>query len=415
MYNILMQLTTHKHKVLIVGGGFGGVKAAQILGRDPKFSVQMIDPKSFMEYHAAVYRLATGRSPGEVCVPYSALLKGTSVEHCRATIVDIDQSKKRVTDSSGGVYSYDTLILATGCEAAFFGIVGIEEHAFGIDGVQNALKLKRHIHDAFEHAKNASDKSEQVKALHIVVVGGGASGVELAGEFASYTKALARQHGVDPSLVTVDLIEAMPRVLPGLPESLSKAAEGRLRSLGVNMYLNRSVIREESDSLFLKDMEITTKTVVWTAGLKANRLATTIKGATLDKRGRCMVDGYLRMQGVNDIYAIGDTASTTHSGMAQTALSDARYVCSHLQAILKGKEPKLYTQSAPAYAVPVGPLYAVVLYHGIRATGFLGWVLRRAADLRAFLNLMPLQHAITAFLAGSQKVESCDICTKYSR
>ncbi len=401
--------TNTKTRVLIVGGGFGGTKVAQILGRDSHFQVRLVDPKSYMEYHAATYRLTTGRSPLEVCIPYTELLKGTSAEVVKDAIASIDPQKRVAHGVTGITYEFDELVLAVGCESSYFGIQGVEQNAYSINSVDDALRLRRHLHDVFERSKTSTPE-EKVPLLHVAVIGGGASGTELAGEFASYARTLAVRHGVDPSLVTVDLVEAMPRILPGLPEDMSARALQRLRSLGVNVYLNRTVVREEVDQLFLKDMQMTTKTVVWTAGLKASSLTAAIPGATLDKRGRIIVDEQLRAKGLENLYALGDVASTKYSGMAQTALADAAFIAGLLQKKLRGQSVSSYGQPAPSYAVPVGPGYAVVLYHGMKFYGSLGWILRRAADFRAFLSLLPFLPAFKAFLAGMKTQESCPVC-----
>jgi NADH:ubiquinone reductase (H+-translocating) len=404
-----MNIPHPRKRVLIVGGGFGGVKAAQILSKDKRFHVRLVDPKSFMEYHAATYRMTTGRSAMEVCIPYRDLLKYTETELIRDAITAIDPVKKEATGQSGSVYGYDYLIFGVGCESSYFGIEGVEQNAFSINSVDDALVLRSHIHDLFDKVKVAKP-DEKAALLHIAVIGGGASGVELAGELAWYTRMLSRQHAIDASLVSIDLIEAMPRLLPLLPEKLSAYALQRLRTLGVNVYLNRSVVKETIDTLFLKDMQMTTKTVVWTAGLKGNRLAASIPGLALDKRGRIVVDGFLRPAGTDGMYVIGDVASTKYSGMAQTALADAAYAASAILAEADSRKVPPYTQPAPAYAVPVGPGAAVVLWHGLQFTGSVGWFLRRAADMRAFLSMLKPLDAIRTFLSGFMPSETCPVC-----
>lgn len=392
------------HKVLIVGGGFGGIRAAQLLSRNPDLSVRLIDPKSYMEYHAAVYRLVTGRSATETCIPYSELLKGCNVEFLKDAVTTVKLTEKTAIGASGSRYQYDSLILAVGSETSYFGIKGIEEHAYGIKTVDEALRLKRHINEVFQTIQNVKPE-EKTPAMHIAVIGAGASGVELAGELASYTRKLARKHFVDTSLITIDLIEAMSRVLPQLPEKVSKKTLTRLRQLGVNVLLNRSVVREEADQLFLKDMQMTAKTIVWTAGMKANRLASMVPGMTVDKRGRAIVDKSMTAVGQNDVYVIGDAASTKYSGMAQTAIADASYVAKAIQGKLSGKKVPIYVQPAPAYSVPVGPRWAATVYHGVQFFGFTGWLMRRAADFRAFISLLPLGAAIRAYRGGDTMID----------
>ncbi len=397
------------HKILIVGGGFGGIKAAQDLSWNLNFSVRIIDPKTYMEYHAAVYRLVTGRSATETCIPYAALLKNRNVELVKDSVVNIDLAAKTATGASRSRYAYDSLILAVGSETSYFGIKGVQEHAFGIKTIDEALRLKRHIHAVFQSVKSVKS-ADQAPALHIVVIGGGASGIEIAGELAWYTRSLARKHGVDASLITIDLIEAMPRLLPMFPERVSARVLSRLRYLGVNVLLNRSVVKEEADRLFLKDMQMTARTVIWTAGMKANRLASIVPGVAVDKRGRANVDQFLVIPGFQDAYVIGDAAATKFSGMAQTALADAKYVARFITAKTQGEMIAPYVQPAPAYSVPVGPRYAATVYHGMQFFGGLGWFMRRAADFRAFLSLLPLMEAIRAFLGGNTMIEECESC-----
>lgn len=406
-----MQTSTSMHRVLIVGGGFGGITAAQKLARSgaKNLSIRLVDPKSYMEYHAAIYRLVTGRSPMESCIPYADLLQGCDVELVKDAIVSVDLHKKVAVGTSGSDYSYDSLILAVGSETSYFGIEGIKENAYGIKTVDEALRLKRHIHQSFEDIKTTENKTP---ALHIVVIGGGASGVELAGELAAYTQVLAQKHGVDSSFITIDLIEAMPRLLPMLPERVSKKVLWRLRKVGVNVYLNRSVVKEEMDRLFLKDMEMTAKTVVWTAGMKANSLASKIAGIPVDKRGRVQVTNNLTVEGQTNVYVIGDAAATKYSGMAQTAIADAKYVSRSILAFIKGSTISAYRQPAPAYSVPVGPKWAATVYHGMQFFGRMGWILRRAADFRAFLTLLSIGAAFHAFLGGETRIEACPVCEK---
>lgn len=401
--------TNQLQRILIVGGGFGGVRLAQLLGKKKNLQVKLVDPKSYMEYHAASYRLVTGRSPGEVCLPYADLLQGVNVELVRDAIETVDTKGKVAMGSFGALYPYDTIILAVGSETSYFGIQGVAENAFSINSADDALKLRRHLHDLFETAKN-NPSANSTPLLHVVVIGGGASGVELSGEFASYMNQLAKNHGVDPSLISIDLIEAMPRLTPGLPAAMSVRILRQLQKLGVNVYLNRTVVREDVDQLFLKDMQMTVKTVVWTAGLKANAITSKIAGLPLDKRGRVQVDQFLRVPGADGMFAIGDIAATKYSGMAQTALHDAAYIAK----VISGSE-SAYVPEAPAYAVPAGRNWAAVLYCGMRFYGFPGWLLRRGADFRAFLSLLPVVAAMRAFLSGWSTVESCPVCRAKGR
>ncbi len=387
--------------ILIVGGGFGGVSAAKALAKKnlPDVSIRLVDPKSYFEYHAALYRFVTGRSPMEVCIPYRDIFAGTPVDIVTDRIESIDLAAKKASGSSGSEYRYDYLILAIGCETSYFGIPGIQELAYGLKSANEAVRLKNHISDVFRNAPGAlpDDKNP---LLHLVIVGGGASGVELAGELGGYTANIAKKSGVDPSLVTIDIIEGSSRLLPQLSASVSEKVEKRLRTLGVNIFLNRLVQKEDVRQVYLKDMQMKTKTVVWTAGTGGCSLLKSIAGLSTDKRCRIEVDEQLRAHGHKDVFVLGDAAATKYSGMAQTALRDGAFAANVIEADIQNRSLPVYEPVAPEYAVPVGPKWAAVSVGRMQFFGRIGWILRRSADFKVFLALLPLRKAIAAFRAG---------------
>lgn len=402
---------TSKHRVLIVGGGFGGVKAALELANHHDLAVTLVSDKSHFEYHAALYRVVTGRSVLEVCIPLIEIFAGKKTEIIEDEVQSVDRESRSVKGRSGHSYHYDSLILALGSETAYFDIPGLEKLSYGFKSITEALELKNHLHQIMTTCSEQTDQAEKVCSCHIIIVGGGASGVEIAGELAVYVRRLAREHGVDQSLVTVDLIEAAPRLLPGLPESTSRQAAGRLHRLGVNVYVNRALIREEIESVFLKDMEIRTKTVIWTAGIKPNRLYQEIKGLKFDKKGRVLVDQYLRPIGDENVYIIGDAASTEFSGMAQTAITDGALVAENISNQLRHRPLSTYTPVKPVYAIPIGPGWAISMIFGQQISGRLGWWVRRWADLKFFLTILPINKARLAFANGRTICEICNICS----
>ncbi|MSR67499.1 hypothetical protein EXS65_01560, partial [Candidatus Peribacteria bacterium] len=187
--------------ILIVGGGFGGVQAALSLARKKMkdTSIRLIDPKSYFEYHAALYRFATGSCPMEACIAYRDIFEGTDVEILKDSVSSIDLASKIATGNEGLHYRFDTLIIGLGSVGATFGIEGVSAHSYGMTSAKEALRLKKHIQDSFEEAIIASIEKRST-LLHIVVVGGGATGVEIAGELAFYARMLASKHGLDPTL-----------------------------------------------------------------------------------------------------------------------------------------------------------------------------------------------------------------------
>jgi NADH dehydrogenase len=170
-------------------------------------------------------------------------------------------------------------------------------------------------------------------------------------------------------------------------------------------------MRVETDKVFLNDMTIEAETVVWTAGVEPNRLYRKLKGLTLDERGRVKVDLYMRAHGQEQVFVAGDAAATQFSGMAQTAIADGKHIADSMVRIIKGASPRLHRPKPPSYALPLGDGWAAVLYHGLRFYGLPGWFLRRAADLRFFLSILPIRKALVAFISGWRLSESCPICS----
>ncbi len=388
-------------KILIVGGGFAGIRAALDLAqlRLKNTRIILISDKPHFEYHATLYRVLTGRSPRAVCVPLRDVFAGRDVEVLEDEITRVDLAAKTLTGASGSHYRYDFLVLALGSETAYFDIPGLAERAFAFKSITDALRLKNHLH------KIITEPNAQ-----IVVVGGGATGVEVSGELSSYVKMLAASHHLATKNITIDLIEAAPRLVPSLPERASQKIKQRLQRLGVNIFLGRAVLREDMDHLYLKDMELSTKTVIWTAGVRPHRLYAQTDGLPLDKKGRVIVNSNLEARGLPAVFVVGDGAATPHTGMAQTATSDGRFIARVIAAKLNHKSVPPYQPKKPYLSIPVGSGWAATLLGHLALYGRIAWWLRRAADLRFFLSILPLRKALLAFSSETTLCESCSIC-----
>lgn len=377
--------------ILIIGGGFAGCEAARRLAKmaDKNVRIQVLEPKTHFEYHGSLYRFATGTSPLETCIPYSDIFAKSNVELVKDACVNIDTEAKKVFGASGCTYGYDTLLIGIGSAVTTFAISGVREYSFGMRNAVDAHQLQARI-----------DGCLQQQSENVVVVGGGASGVELAGEIACYAKQPAVLHRNPKATIQVHLVEAAKRILPELPESAAAAAMKRLSELGVDVLISRKVVKEEPSKVILDDREIVTSTVVWTAGICGHDLLKRIPGVTLDARGRVEVDECLRARGTKSIFVLGDSAATPLSGMAQTALYDGLYVSRVIDAERRRVEMPRYQPPLPVYAVPVGGTWAVVV-RGTRVyTGKIGWFLRRLLDLKVFLRMLPLRQALRAFRYG---------------
>lgn len=398
-------------KIVIVGGGFGGIRCALDLAKKaPKDTkIVLLSDKHHFEYSPSLYRVVSGNSPLEVCIPLDEIFKNTNVEVVRDKIIAADLVKKTLKGESGSNYTFDTLILALGSETAYFNVEGLKELAFSFKSINEALKLKRHLHELFE-SHLMDTKEEAVSNLHILIVGGGATGVELAGELIYYMQKIARIHKIDPSLITIDLIEAAPRLVPALPEQTSNKVFKRLHSCGVNIFLNRTVMKEDIEQVFLKDMTLKSKTVIWTAGVKVNHLYSEILGLEFDKKGRVIVGEFLEPKGMQNIFVLGDAASTPYAGLAQTAIFDGSFLATNIVNKLKGKQMAQYKAHKIAYAIPVGPFWAACSIGGIRFYGIFAWCLRQLVGLRFFVSILPISKAFDVFLGSKKICESCEVC-----
>jgi len=315
----------------------------------------------------------------------------------------------------GGIespYSYDYLVLALGSETGYFNIPGLPEFAYGLKSIPEALTLRAHVHAALTPPADPATPTEvKVAGAHFMIIGGGPTGTELAGDLGKYARRLAKQQNFDPSLITIDLIEAAPRVLPMMPADVSARVAQHLQSLGVNLFLNRTVTGEEAEQLTMKDATVKTKSVIWTSGVKVNGLVASIPGLELDKRGKVVVDSRLRAKGHKNVFIAGDIASIEFSGLAQTALDHGRFIARMIASQVRGQGTvQEFVPHKPIYAIPAGPGWAAVLWGSVRIYGWVGFMLREAADLRFFLTILPIAKALKVFSKHDVLSEDCPVC-----
>ena len=399
-------------KVLILGGGFGGVETALRLDlHSPKglFEITLLTQNTHFEYTPALYRVVTGKSPEEVCIPLKDKKKKKKVRLVFDTATEIHLEKKRVVGMKKE-YVYDFLVVALGSEPAFFDIEGLSRYALGFKSIKQALALKKHLHEKLEEHVHVP-KHEIDRALHVDVVGAGPAGVELAGELSNYLKKLALKHSVSFDEIKIDLIEASPRLTPMMSEKVSQKVALRLTDLGVHCMPNTKVVSTNGERIMFENGSIDSKTLVWTAGVQPHILYRTTKGWQITKQGRVVVDTFLRAKGYSDVFIIGDGADTYYSGTAQTALYDGAFVARTLRKIARIGKPHLpYYPRRSAYIIPVGPGWAIFTYGNFVFSGKVVWWLREMIELRFFLSVLPFTKAWRAWRSGVKVTETCKAC-----
>jgi NADH dehydrogenase len=372
--------------ITIVGGGFGGVKAALELAKESTNVITLITDKPDFQYYPALYGAATGRSHLESWVPLDVIFSGKkNISVTYDTIETIDPTTKVLVGKSGAAYAYETCIMALGTVTTYFGIEGLETYSFGIKSAAEIEKLKDHVYADVVEGRGVDKR--------YIVIGAGPTGVELAAALGSYLNKLSKQLNAKDSNMHVTLIEAAPRILPRMSETASAKVLRRLEKLGVKVQTGKTVESATEDLITVSGERMTSDTVIWTSGVanhpfyKAN--ADHIEFAP---NGRVVVDAH--MQTKNGVYVIGDNAATPFTGLAQTALHDAIFVAGHIMRTASNKPPRDYEAVMPPVIVPVGEFWAILEWRKIRLTGLPAAILRRIADFIGYSDILPLGQAL---------------------
>jgi NADH dehydrogenase len=389
-----------KYKLVIVGGGFAGVKLALDLWQDKRFAITLVSDRSDFRNYPTLYLTATGGKRLISSIPLAELFAGKSVDVIIDPAISVDRTSKTIVTKSKRRIPYDGLVLAMGVVTNYFGIKGLDQYSHTIKSPEGAEALKSHLHEQMVNQKRPD--------LNYVVIGGGPTGVELAGVLPGYLKSMIKHHGVSARNIHVDLVEAAPKILPRSPKDVSKRVARQLRKLGVRLYLNTSVQAQTADALMVNGKPIRSHTVIWTAGVM-NHPFFAEQGFQISPNRKVRVDQFLQTE--PGIYVIGDNADTPYSGMAQTALYDAKFLANNFRRIVDHKPPQPYRAKRPVYVFPAGPRWAAVQWGPLRLYGQIGYTLRSLADLVAYHDYEPWWKASKRWAALDDKEESCPYCS----
>jgi NADH dehydrogenase len=384
--------------IVIIGGGFGGLSAAQAL-RNADVRVTLIDRRNHHVFQPLLYQVATATlSPGDIAAPIRWILR--RVTNVRVLLADagrIDVSARRVELTDGTSLDYDWLIVATGSSHAYFGHPDWEPNAPGLKTLEDAIAIRRRILIAFERAEREEDTRRQRELLTFVIVGGGPTGVELAGTLAEIARQTLRDEfrSIDTARARIVLVEAGPTILPTFPEKLRNAARRSLQRLGIEVHESTAVTAVDGHGVMAGGDRIDAGTVLWAAGVAASSLVKTL-GIPLDRAGRVIVEPDLSIRGHPEVFVVGDAAAFLDKGkvlpgVAQTAMQGARHAARTILRRLRGESPEPFVYRDLGSMAIVGRRSAISDLGWIRLSGvtaWLAWLFLHIVMLIGFRNRM---------------------------
>ena len=368
-------------RVVIVGGGFGGLYAARALRKAP-VQITLLDRRNHHLFQPLLYQVATAAlSPAHIAVALRRVLRNqrnVEVVLGEATALDLKARKVVLRD---GALDYDYLVVATGATHSYFGHGEWEAFAPGLKTLEDAVEIRRRVLLAYELAERETDPTRRAALLTFVVVGAGPTGVELAGALAEIARhVLARDfRHIDPASARVVLVEAGSRVLPAFAPELSEAARRRLERMGVQVLLGRPVTGIDAGGVSMGKERIEAGCVLWGAGVQASPLAATL-GAPLDRAGRVLVEPDLSVPGAPDAFVIGDLAAAKAPdgkpvpGVAPAAIQGGRHVARSIERLLRGEKPEPFRYQDKGSLATIGRASAVAEIGGLKTEGFFAWV-----------------------------------------
>lgn len=418
-----------KKRVVIVGGGLGGLRLAEDLDGSG-MQVVLIDKNNFHQFPPLIYQIASaGIDPSSISFPFRQIFRKRKDFYFRMAEARMVDTEKKILQTSIGKIDYDYLVLAAGATTNFFGNKNIEEWAIPMKTVPEAMGLRNALLSNLERALTCATEEERQELLNVVIVGGGATGVEIAGALAEMRRYVIPYDypDMDSSLMHIYLIEAGDRLLAGLSQESSQKAYEFLKSMGVDIQFGKMVTDYRDHKVIMKDgTEIPTRTFLWVSGIRANAMPG-IDESHLGRGFRFKVDEYNRIPGVEDVFAIGDQCLQTsdaaypngHPQVAQVAIQQAKNLAKNLKLINQGADSSEFTvfryKNLGSMAT-IGRNKAVVEIGKFRSQGFFAWVLWLVVHLRSILGvknkMMVLLNWLWKYVSYNDSIRMITYATK---
>jgi NADH:ubiquinone reductase (H+-translocating) len=405
--NLMKQKTPQEKKnIVVLGGGFGGVRAALDLNNylhdDTEYEIVLIDRRDYQTYNSALYEAATTQHglveakkvKRTVTIPHAEIFAKTKVKVFKGYVERIElQDGKIVTDSR--VVPFDYLVIALGSVADFYGIPNLDKYGFTLKSLEDAIMIRNRIEDLV--VKKDSGR--------IVIGGGGFAGTEFAGEVHNLLKHECKQHQKDLNNYKVLIVEGATNFIPGLSEKVSNTIAGRIEDMGIEAKFSTLITDAGKDFVTLNNKErVDCDLLIWTGGVRSIRLPLDVE-LDRDKKDRTAVEPSLNLKRFPNVFLIGDNAAALDpktkkplTMTAQEAIHQAKYAAKNIYRMINEKPLLPYIPGPVRFVIPVTGKYAVMYTPSVIISGFPGWVIRKAADLRYFLTILPIMTAIRYWL-----------------
>lgn len=401
-------------KILILGGGFGGIRCAIDLEKKLKNEVEitLVDKNGYHLFVPALYEVASAyglkRDPfavqlrRTVCMPYADIFDETGINFVQAEVTEINLVDKKVKLGEKMILDYDYLVIAMGSETADYDIPGVKEYAYQFKNLEGALLINQRLEELSEQFL----KAERTEPFSFLICGGGFTGIELAAELGCCTKVIKEKCKVRGRCSNITLFEAGPKILPVISEKERILIKERLTKLGVILMENSPIEEIGPDFIKLKSgQNIKGDVIIWTAGIQPTKFLRSIIGLPTGNTGRIKVDDFLHINGFNTIYAIGDAIEFVDPknqkpvpAFAYVSIEQGKVVAQNIYNSTQNKKFKPYKPFSAIWIIPIGGKFALAhLWGGLLIKGFLGWIIRELVDLKYLLSIFSLNKSLEVF------------------